>query len=345
MIRLKKDEVVAIFQAELVLKVKAKQNPFIAILIFAHEQEGITAESLQEYLLSALPLRACMNLLIRLEQQGYLERNIYYDSYELTQMGEENAINKSFWIGEKGVYNIYMSRSNLIQQRIIKIEKVERAEDSKGNSIVATPREIRQYENQIIKINETDVLIEDVEDRCFQLKPENCILDIQARENETLLNVNKGDQLLFQTNLEVKESILKEELLSVCDEFEYDLDKRAILIGFSKNDLSFNRKVKITKPIFGGNQFNQVELENISHIPVNKQNAELWYWELLFKNMNNYFLNDNSFNEFATEFAKPIQLHFKVKIPNRKELAELFSNRNDAFYKISKLETIDYLNY
>lgn len=345
MIRLKKDEVVDIFQAELVLKVKSKQNPFIAILIFALEQEGITAESLQEYLLSALPIRACTNLLIRLEQQGYLERNIYDYSFELTQMGVENAFNKSFWIGEKGVYNIYVSRSNLIEQRIIKIEKVDRAEDSRGNSIEATPREIRQYENQIIKIDETEVLIEDVENKCFQLKPENCIFDIQAKENGTLLNVYRGDQLLFQTNLEVKESTLQEELLTVCDEFEYDQDKKAILIEFDKNDLSFNRKVKITRPIFGSNQFNQVELENISHIPVNKQNAELWYWELLFKNINNYFLNDNSYNEFAIELAKPIHLHFEVKIPNRKELVELFSNRNDAFYKISKLETIDYLNY
>ena len=89
----------------------------------------------------------------------------------------------------------------------------------------------------------------------------------------------------------------------------------------------------------------QVELENISHIPSDKENADLWYWELLYKNMNEYFLEENSFKEFASELATPIQEHFKIKIPNRKELAEILTEREDAFYQIAKLETIDYLNY
>src|SRR5690606_6496796 len=109
---------------------------------------------------------------------------------------------------------------------------------------------------------------------------------------------------------------------------------------FGKDNLSFNRKVKIGKPIFQRNQFNQVELENISHIPSDKENADLWYLELLYKNMNDYFLDENSFKEFATELASPIQLHFKRKIPKRKELSEIFSEREDAFYQIAKLETI-----
>ena len=89
----------------------------------------------------------------------------------------------------------------------------------------------------------------------------------------------------------------------------------------------------------------EVELENISHIPSDKQNADLWYWELLYKNMNDYVLDENSLKEFATELAKPIQLHFKMKVPKRKELSQIFSEREDAFYQIAKLETIDYLNY
>lgn len=357
MITIKRNEDIEIFQVELALKSKTKQSPFISILILAQEQEEISAETLQENLLTSLPVRACENLLKRLEQQGYLQkeqsnrfgyRQTYQDSfanYLLTDFGQQSATDKSFWIGEKGVYNVFVSKSNLIEQRIIRTEKVERAEDNRNTNILRTPNEIRHYENQILNINKTEVLIEDVEEKCFQLKSANGILEIQAKENETVLKLNKENQTLYQADIDIEENILQEELLTACGEFEYDEEKKAILTEFSKDNLSFNRKVKIFKPSFQRNQFNQVELENISHIPSDKQNADLWYWELLYKNMNDYFLDENSFKEFATELAKPIQLHFKVKVPKRKELAEIFTEKEDAFYQIAKLETIDYLNY
>jgi hypothetical protein len=357
MITLKRNEDIEIFQVELALKSKTKQSPFISILILAQEQEEISAQALQENLLTSLPVRACENLLKRLEQQGYLLkeqnnrfglRQTYQDTfanYLLTDFGQQSATDKSFWIGEKGVYNVFVSKSNLIEQRIIRTEKVERAEDNRNTNIIRTPNEIRQYENQILTINKTEVLIEDVEEKCFQLKSANGILEIQAKENETILKLSKENQLIFQTDFEIEENILQEELLVSCSEFEYYQDRKAILTEFSKDNLSFNRKVKIGKPIFKSNQFNQVELENISHIPSDKQNADLWYWELLYKNMNDYVLDENSLKEFATELAKPIQLHFKMKVPKRKELSQIFSEREDAFYQIAKLETIDYLNY
>ncbi len=357
MITLKRNEDIEIFQVELALKSKTKQSPFISILILAQEQELISAETLQENLLTSLPVRACENLLKRLEQQGYLQkeesnmfgyRQTYQDSfanYLLTDFGQQSATDKSFWIGEKGVYNVFVSKSNLIEQRIIRTEKVERAEDNRNTNIIRTPNEIRQYENQILSINKTEVLIEDVEEKCFQLKSANGILEIQSKEHETVLKLNTNNQTLFQIDIDIEENILQEELLSGCGEFDYDEDKKAILTEFSKDNLSFNRKVKIGKPFFKRNQFNQVELENISHIPSDKQNADLWYWELLYKNMNDYVLDENSFKEFATELASPIQLHFKMKVPKRKELSEIFSEREDAFYQIAKLETIDYLNY
>lgn len=357
MITLKRNEEIDIFQVELALKSKTKQSPFISILILAQEQEEISAESLQENLLPSLPLRACENLLKRLEQQGYLQKEqsnrfgyhqTHQDSfanYLLTGFGQQSATDKSFWIGEKGVYNVFASKSNLIEQRIIRTEKVERAEDNRNTNIIRTPYEIRQYENQILDINKTEVLIEDVAEKCFQLKPVNCILEIQTKGKESVMKLSKENQLLFQTDLDIEENVLQEELLAACSEFEYYQDKEAILTEFNKENLSFNRKVKISRPIFQRNQFNQVELENIAHIPCDKQNADLWYWEILYKNMNDYFLNENSFNEYASELASPIQLHFKVKVPKRKELTKIFSEREDAFYQIAKLETIDYLNY
>lgn len=357
MITLKRNEDIEIFQVELALKTKTNQSPFISILILAQEQELISAETLQENLLTSLPVRACENLLKRLEQQGYLQkeesnmfgyRQTYQDSfanYLLTDFGQQSATDKSFWIGEKGVYNVFVSKSNLIEQRIIRTEKVERAEDNRNTNILRTPNEISQYENQILTINKTEVLIEDVEEKCFQLKSANGLLEIQAKENETVLKLSKENQLLFQTDIVIEESILQEELLIACGEFEYDEDKKSILIKFSKDNLSFNRKVKIGKPIFQRIQFNQVELENISHIPSDRQNADLWYWELLYKNMNDYFLDDTSFDAYAYEIAKQILAYYQIIKPERKEFAGILSEREDTFYQIAKLETIDYLNY
>lgn len=357
MIALKRQEEVEIFQVELSLKVKTKQSPFIAVLILAQEQEEISAQTLQENLLTSLPVRACENLLQRLEQQGYLQkrqrntfgyRQTYRDAienYSLTELGEQSAVDKSFWIGEKGVYNVYVSKSNLIQQRIVRTEKVERAEDNRNTNIQWTPSEIRQYEKQILSINKSEVLLEDVEEKCFQMKPANCVLEIQAKVNEGTLKLTKDNQLLYQTELELNESVLQEQLLITSSEFEYHQDSKAILAEFSKDNLSFRRKVKIGKPIFNRVPFNSVELENISHIPSDKQNADLWYLELLYKNTDRYFLDENSFADFASETARPIQQFYKIKIPKRKELIEIFAEREDAFYQTAKLETIDYLTF
>jgi len=357
MITLKRNEEIEIFQVELALKSKTKQSPFISILILAQEQEEVSAETLQENLLTSLPVRACENLLKRLEQQGYLQkeqsdrfgyRQTYQDTfanYLLTDFGQQSATDKSFWIGEKGVYNVFVSKSNLIEQQIIGTEKVERAEDNRNTNVLRTPIEISKHANKILTINKTEVMIEDVEEKCFQLKPINCILEIQANGNETVLKLNKENQLLFQTNLEADENNLQTELLSTCKEFEYHQDKKVILTDFNKDNLSLNRKVKIGKPIFQRIIFNTIELENISHIPSDQRNAELWYSELLFKNLNQYFFDENSFDEYSVELAKQIQTYYKLSVPNRNKFAEQLIEREDAFYQIAKLKTIDFLNY
>lgn len=347
MITLKRNEEIECFQVELSLKVKTKQSPFISILILAKEIEEIDAISLNANLLSSFPERACSNLLKRLAEQKYLaeKRHGFFSSYTLTELGEECANDKFFWIGEKGVYNVYLSKSNFIKQQIIRTEKVERLEDDRKTYEIGTPNDIIQYQNRIISINKSEVLIEDVEKRCFQLKSLTGILEVQSKGNETQLKINFNNQSSYQTEIEIEENALRDELLSACQEFEYDKEKKAILSDFCNDNLSFNRRVRISKPIFQKNQFNQVELENIYHIPSDQQNADLWYWELLYRNMNDYFIDENSFNEYAREWSLLFQPHFKVKVPKRKELSALFSERKDAFYQIAKLETIDYLNY
>ena len=171
-------------------------------------------------------------------------------------------------------------------------------------------------------------------------------MEIQSIENECQLKLSADNQLLFQTNIDLIESDLQEQLLSsASNEFEYHPDHKAILLSFSKDNTSLNRKVRITKPLFKQFSFDPVELENITHIPKDQYSAELWYLELLYKNIDRYFLDENSFVEFASEIAKPILQFYKVKIPKRKELGEMFSEREDAFYQTAKLETIDYIRY
>ena len=153
MITLKQNTEIEIYQVELAFKVKTNQSPFIPILILAQEllddeDYYIDSEILQEKLLPALPLRACENLLERLTLQGYFDE-IWDDDdkflgYELTEQGNESAKDESFWIGEKGVYNVFVSKSKLIQQGIIKTEKVDRAENDKDSRTATLPREISQ---------------------------------------------------------------------------------------------------------------------------------------------------------------------------------------------------------
>ncbi len=51
------------------------------------------------------------------------------------------------------------------------------------------------------------------------------------------------------------------------------------------------------------------------------------------------------FNEFASNIAKPILEHYSVELPTRKQLKQTLAERENAFYQIAKLESIDYLNY
>ena len=366
MIILRKNEQVEIYQVELALKEKTKQSPFIAVLILAQEQGEITAETLKDYLLPTLPVRACNNLLIRLTQQGYLEKkrqqnfrsniwersfydedeNDYNDSiFTLTELGEQSAIDKSFWVGEKGIYNVYVSHSNLINQQIIKTEKVDRnLEDDRNANRQYTPGFVLEHQNQILNINKKEIRIEEIEDKCFQLKPLECSLEIETKENEALIRI-KEKQTLFQSSYEINENELKEELLSNTNEFDYNESKRVVLSEFNQDSLSFNRKVKLRNPYYQDNQFNSVEIENVTFIPSDKLNAELWLNEILFKGIDKYFLDEKMFNEFTANKAKPILEHYRVELPTRKQLKQNIAERENAFYQTAKLETIDYLNY
>lgn len=366
MITLRKTEQIEIYQVELALKEKTKQSPFIAILILAQEQGEITAETLKDYLLPKLPIRACNNLLIRLIQQGYLEKKrqqnlrndiwgrSFHDEDEsnyngsiftLTELGEQSAIDKSFWVGEKGIYNVYVSHSNLLNQQIIKTEKVDRnLEDDRNTNRQYTPGFVLENQNQILNINKKEIRIEEIEDKCFHLKPLECLMEIETKEDDALIRI-KEKQTLFQSSFEINENELREELLSNTNEFKYDENKKVVLSEFNQDNISFNRKVKLRNPYFQSNHFESVEVENVPFIPSDKRNAELWLNEILFKGIDKYFLDEKTFNEFTANKAKPILEHYKVALQTREQLKQNIDERENAFYQTAKLETIDYLNY
>lgn len=347
MIVLTRIENIEVYQVPLTLKIKTKQSPFIAILILALELDEISEDTLKQNLLSALPLRACDNLLKRLEQQGYIKNKNSgrQASYVLTDLGKESAINKSFWIGEKGLYKVFVVRTNLFEQRIIKVEKVDRSDKNEPNEILTTPKEIKKYEKHILSINKSEIIIEDIEDKCFKLNSIACDLEITSKEEESTLKIYHNKQNLFNYRIEIDEIQLQEELLVTSYDFEYDEEKKVILTPFNKDNISFNRKVKISNPVFKNITFQPIELDAMLHIPSDMNNANLWYYELLFKNINQYFLDETSFSEFAEGLTLPIEKFYNLNIPNREEMIAHLKYRNDAFYERIKLETIDYLNY
>lgn len=378
MITIKKSESIELYQLKLTLKEKVKQNPFIAVLMLAQElfendSEYINSEILREKLLPVFPLKSCQNLLKRLSYEGYFDEVWDYNGelikvskedflksdyksfqqksdfvgFVLTELGEQSAEEKSYWIGEKGIYNVYVSQSNLMSQRIIKIEKVERSEDDRnGNKISETPYIITDYQNEILKIKDKECLIEEIDKKCFKLNPLDCTLEISAKDNEGKLTIGKGNQEFFNSSFEINEIDLKEALLKNAEELHYDIDKKALLMHFDADNLSFFRMVKLNKPVFKNHRFDTVSIEQVLSLPINQNEAIKWYWSLLVNNIHSYFLSDEEFYIFSKQILEPFSQHYpNIKAPSRQKCIQYLEDKPNIFYQTAKIETIDYLNY
>lgn len=341
--KLQRTEQLDVFQLSLTLKRKTKSSPFIAILMLAQEQDGVSPISLQQNLLKPLPLKSCANLLDLLAKQGYLETN-YGDEFFLTDFGEKSAVDKSFWIEEKGMYNVYITNSSIIPQDIVKIEPVLK-EKGKG-SILNVPSNIMQSLGQQLTIKGKEIMIEDFEEICLNKGKEGYILEIIAKDTASTLSLfDKNSKDIYQTDLEITKSELTDQLLSNSIGVTYSSNKKAVLVKFNKDNVSFLRKVKISNPLYSSISFEPIELEAIAHIPINQENAYSWYLELLYKNCSKYLFDEETFNQFTAENAKLIKAHYEIEMPTRSELIQIFLKREDAFYQIAKLETPNILTY
>ena len=378
MITIKKSESIELYQLKLTLKKKVKQNPFIAVLmlaqeLFDNESEYINSEILREKLLPVFPLKSCQNLLKRLSYEGYFDEVWDYNGelikvskedfiksdyksfqqksdfvgFVLTELGEQSAEEKSYWIGENGIYNVYVSQSNLMSQRIIKIEKVERSEDDRnGNKISETPYIITDYQNEILKIKDKECLIEEIDKKCFKLNPLDCTLEICAKDTEGKFTIGKGNQEFFNSSFEINEIDLKEALLKNAEELHYDIDKKALLMHFDADNLSFFRTVKLNKPVFKNHRFDTVSIEQVLSLPINQNEAIKWYWSLLVNNIHSYFLSDEEFYIFSKQILEPFSQHYpNIKAPSRQKCIQYLEDKPNIFYQTAKIETIDYLNY
>ena len=378
MITIKKSESIELYQLKLTLKEKVKQNPFIAVVmlaqeLFDNESEYINSEILREKLLPVFPLKSCQNLLKRLSYEGYFDEVWDYNGelikvskedflksdyksfqqksdfvgFVLTELGEQSAEEKSYWIGENGIYNVYVSQSNLMSQRIIKIEKVERSEDDRnGNKISETPYIITDYQNEILKIKDKECLIEEIDKKCFKLNPLDCTLEICAKDNEGKFTIGKGNQEFFNSSFEINEIDLKEALLKNAEELHYDIDKKALLMHFDADNLSFFRTVKLNKPVFKNHRFDTVSIEQVLSLPINQNEAIKWYWSLLVNNIHSYFLSDEEFYIFSKQILEPFSQHYpNIKAPSRQKCIQYLEDKPNIFYQTAKIETIDYLNY
>jgi hypothetical protein len=381
MIVLRGKEKLALYQVLLTLEKRQKNPPFVAILMRAEKGGGeITPGQVQADLLPALPLTACQNLLSRLEDLGYLDsqgartngssksETIFY----LTDKGKAAAQTQTFWQAEKGLYDLYLSESTLVQdltgQPLIKISP-HYGPPSKGNP-EEVPDVLHDYWNKEVRImdkegHEEVVRIVHFEAKCIPMEPVEVTLEIEVVEEEGTIRFMevssqksmpqpketpspeaKSNGLLAKFHTPLSEEAVREELLKSKFGASYDEVKKVIRMPFDPNNLAWVRDVELEKPTWRGVSFEPVRLEKVSFLPANEQEARMWVEEWLFRNIARYFWDEEEFRTYVEETLRPILDHYpELKNLGRKELVEKFSKRENAFYAIAKLETTTYLTY
>ncbi len=348
MIKLTKKQTVQVFQVAMELLTKTKQSPFIALLIRAKELDDenycTSAASIREYLLPNLPERACYNLLNRLATEGYLEKRAD-ENFEITEKGIASAEDNSIWEGEKGIYNVYITQSNLLEQKIIAIVATDRQNDTqeKSKTDKGTPKFIQDFQNTVMQLKNTEQRIEKIENKCFQLPDEVWDMELTSSvKKETVLYL-KSKYNSFQKEMSFTAEDLESHFLAA--QFGENYKNNHVSVNFDANNLLFVRDAFITKPNISGEEFEDTTLKNIKYRPATKNDATQWYEALLTDNIDRYFMNDASFEAHSSEHAKLFEAHFKLKTIKKQEIIKIMQREKSNFYCIAKLETIDFLSF
>lgn len=338
MIHLKKQENIEIYECLLTLKEQDKQNPLIAVLLLAKELDGnITPEILQKELFPIFPLKYCESIL----DDFYKEEYLTYKEFKLTQKGIEVTENKILWKEKIGIYNVINYNSSLLNSSFIKLEPIDRKYFNKeaSNNLSSTLERLRDY-----PIENGTKIISEIKSG---FRKETKTVSLKAIISNNDINY-KIEEYKFEEILQLKN---ENELKILCrflkeNKIDYKIinNEIRIIAKFDESNLSFKRKVTIKNPTIKLTTFNDFELE-LHHIPIDIENAQNWYEAILVNELNEYFIDNQSFMAFEISKTEQFEKQFKLKVPSRKTVIELLKNTENNFYKIAKLETINYLNY
>ncbi len=331
-------------------KVKVSKSPFMSVLQLANEKGGIlTPDVLYDQLMQPLAIKACENLLERLTSMNYFEAFFKYDLFdetekkfhELTSFGEQSIETKDFYDKRNGILEIWTTEKNEFTSEIVKIEELP-YDDDKNTETKRIDSHLNSLikPEKIIKLNTGSYTIDKIESQIKLLK--------QAEENITIdFNTNNYTIKLvdfISYEKEDKQNIIESILIN---EFQNNyLPKENILLSYFNNqDTSLIRNIKIEEPIFRETIFNSTIIPNIKVNPKDLNDAKKWFEALLKQRVNRYFLSDEEFNQFENDIANKFELYKNhlINSINRQQLIEIFEEED--FYKKTKLETIDYLNY
>lgn len=342
---LKKNIKVNVYEVIADYKVKIENAPFIAILKFTEENNGYVDSNLLHYkLLKPLSEKACKNLLSRLKNMGYMTEN-YAGEYILTELGYQSAQKEEFFEQRTGLLKLYVAEDNeFIPQRVVKIQEISMGKDAdRENDDQSLTRELKSIlkAENIIDLRKESYILEHFEEQCKILKSQYETLIFTAKESGSFIKI-----MDFEDSNELNRETLKSELLINQYGYAFDSANNLLNIEFNPNELSFFRNIQIENPRISRTRFEPATIKNVKVSPEDFNEAKQWHSALITEKINKYFLSDNEFTEYSNKVANEFDL-FKNKLQNitsRKELAQKL-NKKDDFYKIAKLETIDFLNY
>lgn len=324
----------------------SKESPLIAILKVCSEQSPFTVDKLQGFL-SPLNKNAVKNIIHRLVKLDYLLKdNDDFDDeevmYSVSERGEEVCLKEEIEEKNRGVLKMIIAYPQNAEAIMVKLEALQKDDFyNKENTAGNAQSKFSEF------IDESQHL----KNGTFKLKGiKNIYVIGEEKKQDYIFNFSdesyKSELLDFYKTVKIDKSEVISELLA--NEYKnYDKKAQLIRMPFDVNELSLKRKVSIDYPEFDGLYFNSIVLDKpIKISPLNLEEAKKWYKALIVSRIQNYFFSDDEFNVYTNQVVEEF-VQYKQKLSkyiSREELINDLSQPED-FYKKSKLETINYLNY
>lgn len=328
---------------------KQTRNPvYISILNFTIEKAGaILASELHKELLFPMSEKACENLLDKLTNMGYFNHdNEDNSNYVLTDKGYNSAENNVFYEPKNALLKLYIGKeSKLLTQIIIKLEEFESDTDKESD---IEDKDLSEYPiDEIIELNKTvrlknaEYILNELATKFKVLNDEKMMLTLNSDAKKTLVSCMDYEVVLNENSNDIKDILLKNKYGNL-----YNTSTKILKVDFNKDDLQLSKTVSIKEPYLAGEYFNSISLKNIQISPKTKQDACIWFKELLKSRINQYYFSEEEFKEFANSVANEF-IEYSNILKNTISITKMKNllNREIDFYKKSKLETIEYLNY